>query len=84
MRAILLCKIQDATVTAIQNQGSSYEGWVRGKQSPYNPIIQNYTKILYMIDEKYILTIQSEMMLRGPKSIIKVDKRRLISVTYNK
>jgi hypothetical protein len=42
-------------------------------QSPYNPLIQDYTEIFYMTDKEDIPSIQCKMGLRGLKSMKKVD-----------
>jgi hypothetical protein len=42
-------------------------------QSPYNPLIEDYTEIFCMIDEGDIPSIQCTTSLRGPKSRRKVD-----------
>jgi hypothetical protein len=42
-------------------------------QSPSNSLIEDYTKIFYMVDEGDIPYVQYKMRLRGPKSMKKVD-----------
>jgi hypothetical protein len=45
--------------------------------SPYNPLIEDYTHIFYMIDKRDISSIQCNVSLRGPKSM-----RKLTSNTH--
>jgi hypothetical protein len=42
-------------------------------QSPYNPLIEDYTKIFYIIDEEDVPSVESKMILKGPRSMRKVD-----------
>jgi hypothetical protein len=42
-------------------------------QSPSNPLIEDYTQIFYMIDERDIPSLQSKMSLGRPKSMRKVN-----------
>jgi hypothetical protein len=42
-------------------------------QSPCNPLIEDWTEIVYIIDEGDIPSVQFKMSLSGPKSIRKVD-----------
>jgi hypothetical protein len=53
-------------------------------QSPFNPPVEDYTEIFYMIDEEDIPSIQCKRGLRGPKSFfpevkVKVMLRPTIS-----
>jgi hypothetical protein len=52
-------------------------------QSPCNPLIEDYTKIFYMIDKGDIVSIQCKMILRGPKSMRKVDSLSLNFITLH-
>jgi hypothetical protein len=51
-------------------------------QSPCNPLIEDYTEILYMIDKGDIPPIQCKMSLRGPRSMRKVDGPSLIFIDF--
>jgi hypothetical protein len=51
-------------------------------QSPCNPLIEDYTQIMYMINEGDIPSIQCKMRLRGPKSMRKVDGLNLIFIDF--
>jgi hypothetical protein len=46
-------------------------------QSPCDPLIEDYTEILYVIDKGDIPSILCKMSLGGPKSVRKVDGWRL-------
>jgi hypothetical protein len=53
-------------------------------QSPSNPLIEDYTQVFYMIDERdtRIPSIQCKMSLNGTKSARKVDDLRLIFIDF--
>jgi hypothetical protein len=51
-------------------------------QSPFNPLIEDYTQIFYMIDEGDIPSIQFVMTLKGSKSRRKIDGLSLIFIDY--
>jgi hypothetical protein len=52
-------------------------------QSPCNPLIEDYTKIYYVIDKGDISFIQYKMSLGGPKSMRKVDGPILILIDFS-
>jgi hypothetical protein len=51
-------------------------------QSPCNPLIEDYTEILYIIDKGDIPSIQCKMSHEGPKSMRKVDGLSLILIDF--
>jgi hypothetical protein len=51
-------------------------------RSRCNPLIEDYTQMLYMIDEGDFPSIQCKMSLRGPKSKRKIDGLCLIFVDF--
>jgi hypothetical protein len=52
-------------------------------QSPCNPLIEDYTEILYMIQEGDVSSIQCEMSVRWSKSMREVDDTRFILIDFN-
>jgi hypothetical protein len=50
--------------------------------SPYNPLIEDYTHIFYVVQEGDIPSIQCKMSLRGPKSMTKVDGMSLTFIDF--
>jgi hypothetical protein len=48
-------------------------------KSPCNPLIEDYTQIIYMIDKGDILSVQCKM---GPKSMTKVDCLSFIFIDF--
>jgi hypothetical protein len=51
-------------------------------QSPYNPLIEVYTEIFYMIDEGDVPSVQCKMSLSGAKSMRKFDGLGLIFIEF--
>jgi hypothetical protein len=51
-------------------------------QSPCNPLLEDYTEILYIIDERDIPSIQCKMNLSALKSKRKVDSLILILIDF--
>jgi hypothetical protein len=51
-------------------------------QPPYNPLIEDYTRIFYMTDTEDIPSTQCKMSLRGPKSMRKVDCLSLAFIDF--
>jgi hypothetical protein len=50
-------------------------------QSPCNPLIEDYTEIIYMFDKGDIPSIQCNMSLRGPKSMRKLSLKNKVKIT---
>jgi hypothetical protein len=51
-------------------------------KSPCNPLIADYAKIFYIIDEGDIPPIQCKMCLRGPNSMSKIDGLNFIFIDF--
>jgi hypothetical protein len=51
-------------------------------QPPFNPVVEDYTDIFYMIGEGDIPSVQCKISLWGPKSMRKVDGVILIFTEF--
>jgi hypothetical protein len=52
-------------------------------QYPWNPLIEDYTEIIYMIDKRDIASIEHMVSLRRPKSMRKADGLSLIFIDFH-
>jgi hypothetical protein len=51
-------------------------------QSPYNTLIEDYTKVFFMTHEGDVPSVQCEVSLRWSKSVKEVDDPSLILIDF--
>jgi hypothetical protein len=50
--------------------------------SPCNPLVEDYTEVLYIISKRVVLTVQCEMNLTWPNSMTEVDDPSFIFIDF--